>query len=57
MRVVEIIELVQRARRSDGDKYQSNDGRIVIYVPQYISRRDGNLEVDPPEKLKVTFED
>jgi hypothetical protein len=54
MKVTEVIELVQKARRAGGDKYQSRDGLVVIYVPQYISR---SLDAEPPKKLKVTFED
>lgn len=51
---IELVKLVQRARRSGGDKYESDDGRFTIYVPQYISRPAGQPE--PVEKLKVIFE-
>ncbi len=52
MKVVDDIELVKPARKDGGDRYESKDGRLVIYVPQYISRSDGPL----PNKITVTFE-
>ena len=51
---IELVNLIQPARKSGGDKYEGNDGRFVLYVPQYISRPAGQPQ--PVEKLKITFE-
>lgn len=45
--------LVQKAKRSGGDKYKSDTNEsFVIYVPQTISRKNGN---EPAEKLEVNI--
>ncbi len=51
---VVIVKLTKAARKSGGDKYESQSG-IVIYIPQFISRPNGT-NLPPLQFIKVTFE-
>lgn len=53
MKVVKFLRLERPARKAGGDRYETEDGKLVIYVPQDISRERGA----PFLKLKITFED
>lgn len=45
-----IVKLVKAARKSGGDRYESEDG-FVIYIPQEISRSNGK----PAPTVEVVF--
>lgn len=46
------VYLKRKARKSGGDRYEAKDG-FVIYIPQYLSRPNGQ---EPLTAIKVTFE-
>lgn len=50
MKEEKIVKLEKAARKSGGDRYLADDG-FQIYIPQDISRPNG----DPLQKIKVTF--
>lgn len=52
MRTVETLELKRPARKAGGDRYETESGDLVIYIPQDISRPAGT----PVLTIKVTFE-
>ena len=45
------VKLIKPAKKSGGDKYESDQG-FVIYIPQYISRPD---RLNPSKSFTVTF--
>ena len=50
------VKLENPAKSKGGDKYEGDidkDNRLVIYVPQVISRADGGV---PALNMDVTFE-
>ena len=51
-KVVETLELIRPARKAGGDRYENEEGYMTIYIPQEISRPEG----EPIKKFKVTFE-
>jgi len=53
MKVTETLELKRPARKAGGDRYEDSTGDFVIYVPQRISRPEG----EPLKRIKITFED
>lgn len=52
MKVQEVFDLKRTAKRAGGDRYESEDGTFIIYIPQRISRPEG----EPLQTLKITFE-
>ena len=61
MKKVVIVELMRPARKDGGDRYETSDSLLVIYIPQHISRPDvakvGQHSNMPLSKIKITFED
>ena len=47
-----VVELVRPARKDGGDRYETSDSLLVIYIPQHISRP----ETMPLSQIKITFE-
>lgn len=49
--------LVRPAKKNGGDRYEhgkdGNEDFMVIYIPQFISRKEGG---QPKQSIKVTFE-
>ena len=48
------VKLVKTAKKQGGDKYESDQG-FTTYIPQYVSRPNGN-ELPPVQFIKMTFE-
>ena len=46
------VTLKRPAKKLGGDRYYDEDTEFTIYIPQYISRREGV----PLKRIKVTFE-
>ena len=53
MKVEAVVEIVRPARKEGGDRYESSDGLLTIYIPQRISRPNNVLL----NRIKITFED
>ena len=53
MKKIETVDLKRAARKAGGDRYESAGGEFIIYIPQYISRPDG----EALGTIKITFED
>ncbi len=53
MKVEKQLVLTRAARKAGGDRYETPDGELTIYIPQNISRVIGI----PLPQIKITFED
>jgi len=52
MQTTKVVELKRPAKKLGGDRYETDNGDFLIYIPQNISRPDGT----PVDKIKITFE-